>query len=277
MTLNLVFLKRFSQIISLLLVIGLGVQLAWWGWVFWGTQPAVTSTIPTEPIDPALARQLFGDSADSGEAKTNPSMAAENQSGIRLKGVYAVDGKTLSAAVVNTGGRDTSVRINEKISESVTLAEVNADYIVILRVGVREKIELERGPVSRGNSTAHSSHAAKPAASFRLNVAANSRNTFSLSRGELNTVLQDPRQINFLGSIVPGSNGGVQVNDAAQGTLAQKLGLQVGDIITSINGQPVNGTGDLARFYGQFGSTNSIRAEIKRGGSPMMLVYAINP
>ena len=110
-----------------------------------------------------------------------------------------------------------------------------------------------------------------------MNVATNSRNSFSLSRGELNTVLQDPRQVNYLGSIVPAPSGGVQINDASQGTLAQKLGLQAGDIITAINGQPVNGTGDLARFYGQFGSTNSIRAEIKRGGAPMMLVYAINP
>ncbi len=124
---------------------------------------------------------------------------------------------------------------------------------------------------------ASNNNSGTPAATFRLNVATSARNTYSLSRGELNGVLQDPRQVNFLGSISPAPNGGVQIKEAAQGTLAQKLGLQAGDIITSINGQPVNGTGDLARFYGQFGSTNSIRAEIKRGGSPMLLVYAINP
>ncbi len=271
MTINLASLKRISQIVTLLLVIGLGVQLAWWGWFFWGAQGVVTSASPPAPIDPALARQLFGDPGDASVTGMGPA----GESGIRLKGVYAVDGKTLSAAVVNTGGRDTSVRVNEKISGSITLAEVHADYIVISRAGVREKVALERGPVSNVNVQAN--NAAKPVASFRLNVATNSRNTFSLSRGELNSVLQDPRQINFLGSIVPASNGGVQVNDAQTGTLAQKLGLQVGDIITSINGQPVNGTGDLARFYGQFGSTNSIRAEIKRGGAPMMLVYTITP
>ena len=114
-------------------------------------------------------------------------------------------------------------------------------------------------------------------ATFRLNVANTSRHNFSLSRSELNSVLQDPRQVNFLGGISPAPGGGVQVSDAPSGTLAQKLGLQPGDIISSINGQPVGSTGDLARFYGQFGTTNSIRAEVKRGGQPLVMTYAIQP
>ncbi len=265
---NTATLKRLANITSVLLVMAIGIQLAWWGWHFFGRQ-SVPPTAVVERIDPAIARHLFG---DPGAAM--PASAVENLSGIRLKGVYAVDGKTLSAAVVNTGGRDISVRLNEKISDNTTLAEVGADHIVVSRAGVREKIVLER---HGSKNTPAAATAATAASSFRLNVATNSRNSFSLSRGELNTVLQDPRQVNYLGSIVPAPSGGVQINDASQGTLAQKLGLQAGDIITAINGQPVNGTGDLARFYGQFGSTNSIRAEIKRGGAPMMLVYAINP
>ncbi|MEI6737899.1 MAG: type II secretion system protein N [Pseudomonadota bacterium] len=272
---NLLMLKRLASLFTVLMVIGLGVQLAWWGWRFFGPKSATLE--PTaEAVDPAIAHSiashLFG---DPGTAIVTSAAAVENSSGIRLKGVYAVDGKTLSAAVVNTGGRDTSVRLNEKITDSITLVDVKADHIVISRAGVRAKIAIER---SAGKAAGSGNiNAGAPPASFRLNVTSSSRNTFSLSRGELNTVLQDPRQINFLGSIVPAPNGGVQINDAPQGTLVQKLGLQAGDIITSINGQPVNGTGDLARFYGQFGSTSNIRAEIKRGGSPLLLVYAINP
>ncbi len=268
---NPLFLKRLGVGITFLLVIVLGIQLAWWGWHFFGARAGVQAPM-AEAIDPAIARNLFG---EAGAASVTSSAPAENNSGIRLKGVYAVDGKTLSAAVVNIGGRDTSVRLNEKISDNVTLVEVGAEHIVVSRAGLREKIALDR---SIGKSTGVAVNSGSPpAATFRLNVASSSRNTYSLSRGELNGVLQDPRQVNFLGSISPAPNGGVQIKEAAQGTLAQKLGLQAGDIITSINGQPVNGTGDLARFYGQFGSTSSIRAEIKRGGSPMLLVYAINP
>ena len=57
--------------------------------------------------------------------------------------------------------------------------------------------------------------------------------------------------------------------------LADKLGIKTGDIITAINGQPVNSQGDLVRLYTQFGSLANIRAEVRRGGAPMMLSYSI--
>jgi general secretion pathway protein C len=264
-------LKHLSTLLTLVLVILLGVQVSWWGWHFLAPKPSQLVDDSTSiNIDLLAARQLFGEVTSTPAA----TQATDNNTGIRLKGVYAVDGKTLSAAVINTGGRDTSVRLNEKITDTITLVDVKVDHIIISRAGVREKIEIERGLKS---NTVASATTTAPQANFRLNVATSTRNTYALSRGELNSVLQDPRQVNFLGGISPAPTGGVQISSAETGTLAQKLGLQVGDIITSINGQPVNSTGDLARFYGQFGSTNTIRADIKRGGAPVMLSYTINP
>lgn len=267
-------LKHIASLLTLILVVALGVQVAWWGWYFLKPKSSIeTDVISSTSVDLSAARQLFGE-----VATTSPATAqADSNTGIRLKGVYAVDGKTLSAAVINTGGRDTSVRLNEKITDAITLVDVKADHIIISRAGVREKVEIERS--GKGSTVASVTTAAPttPQANFRLNVASSSRNTYALSRGELNSVLQDPRQVNFLGGISVAPAGGVQISSAESGTLAQKLGLQVGDIITNINGQPVNSTGDLARFYGQFASTNTIRAEIKRAGAPMMLSYTINP
>ncbi len=133
---NPLFIKRLGVGITFLLVIVLGIQLAWWGWHFFGARVAVQEPV-IEAIDPAIARNLFG---EAGTASVTSSAPAENNSGIRLKGVYAVDGKTLSAAVVNIGGRDTSVRLNEKISDNVTLVEVGIEHIVVSRAGLREKL-----------------------------------------------------------------------------------------------------------------------------------------
>ena len=270
MTLHPTPLKHIATLLTLVLVAALGVQVAWWGWHFFKPKSSIEADLlSTTSVDMSAARNLFGE-----VSVTAVTTVTDNNTGIRLKGVYAVDGKTLSAAVVNTGGRDTSVRLSEKITDAITLVDVKADHIIISRAGVREKIEIER---SGKSSTVASVAAAAPQANFRLNVATTTRNTYALSRGELNSVLQDPRQVNFLGGISVAPAGGVQISSAESGTLAQKLGLQVGDIITNINGQPVNSTGDLARFYGQFASTNTIRAEIKRAGAPMMLSYTINP
>jgi S1-C subfamily serine protease len=88
-------------------------------------------------------------------------------------------------------------------------------------------------------------------------------------------VLQDPRQLNFLGRIGPSPSGGVRVEDASGGTLAAKLGLQAGDILTAINGQPVLSQGDLVRIYSQFDSLGTVRAEIKRNNTPLAITYHI--
>ncbi|MBC7622976.1 MAG: hypothetical protein H7232_06300 [Aeromicrobium sp.] len=276
-------ITRLANATSLALVVALAFQLAWWGWHFFAPKPQLSEAMAPPPVDRSLARTLMG---DPGAVETASTGASASTSGIRLKGVFAVDGKTISAAIVNTGGRDMSVRVGEAIGEGIQLVEVSATQIVVSRGGVRETILMERmsasntssgGTVAGAGGVGGARTAAAPQANFRLNVASQSRNTYSLSRSELNNVLQDPNQINFLGNIAPATGGGVQVKDAPSGSLAQKLGLQVGDTITTINGQPVTGPGDLARFYGQFGSMTSIRAEIKRGGVPMLLTYAINP
>ncbi|MBL8524768.1 MAG: hypothetical protein JNN20_13840 [Betaproteobacteria bacterium] len=267
-------LQRFGSGLASLLLIVFGLQLAWWTWQMlmpsWRDAPLPAATTPAAPI--SLGRQLLGD-RDGGATVTAAPTTAASTTGIRLKGVFAVDGRTPSAAVVNLGGRDQTVHLNQEISAGVKLVDVQPTHIVISRGGVREQIELERAATA---AAAKAAAGATPAVTqFRLNVTSNSTNQFSLSRQELNTVLQDPRQLNFLGRIGPAPNGGVRVEDAPVGSLSQKLGLQNGDIITNINGQPINSQGDLARVYGQFNSLSAIRAEVRRNNVPVVLNYAI--
>jgi general secretion pathway protein C len=246
----------------------LGLQLAWWGWHF--LLPAATTSAPSASTtvgidDAALARKLFG-GADS-------DMVAEaSASDIRLKGVFAVDGVTLSAAVVNWNGKDQAVRLGQELMKDATLAEVHGDYIVVARNGGRERIELDKFRVAGVNAANPQNR--NPNLGFRLNVTA-AGGGYSLSRQELNNVLQDPRQMEFLGQIGVAPGGGVRVDGAGANTLAGKLGLQSGDVISAVNGQPVNSTGDLARLYSQFNTLTAVRVEVKRAGSPTILNYTI--
>ena len=262
-------LQWLANMLTALLVIALGLQLAWWTWQFlvpsWKT-PVVDAAGTTTPVPPSLGRQLFGDRDSAGSAG-----ATSFSNSVRLKGVFAVDGRTLSAAVVNLGGKDFTVRLNQELSSGVKLLEVQPEFIIISRNGARERIDLDRYMIARPGAAS-----TQPAVTnFRLNVASTGTNAFALSRQELNTVLQDQRQMNFLGRIGPAPNGGVRVEDAPSGSLSQKLGLLPGDIITTINGQPINGQGDLVRVYGQFNSLTNIRAEVRRGGAPVVLNYSI--
>ncbi len=67
------------------------------------------------------------------------------------------------------------------------------------------------------------------------------------------------------------------MESAPAGSLANKLGLQPGDIIRKVNGQAVASPGDLARLYTQFNTISLIQAEVQRGSSTLQLSYAIQP
>ena len=253
--------------LTIILVVALGLQLAWWGWHFLLPAPTSIASNPSTGAgldDIALARKLFG----GGDAEPAAETSASD---IRLKGVFAVDGVTLSAAVVNWSGKDQAVRMGQELMKGATLAEVHADYIVVARNGGRERIELDK---FRAATTTPNAQSRNPNAGFRLNVAA-AGGGYSLSRQELNNVLQDPRQMEFLGQIGVAPGGGVRVDGAGANTLAGKLGLQAGDVIAAVNGQPVNSAGDLARLYSQFNTLSAVRVEVKRAGSPTILNYTI--
>jgi general secretion pathway protein C len=259
-------MQWLSRVLTAMLVIALGGQLAWWAWHFITPSlrsPALVSS-STTAVDVNVGRQLFG---DAGPLNASSSVATD---GIRLRGVYSTVGTTLSAAVLNLGGRDQAVNIGQAIAPGVTLAEVHADHVIISRAGIRERIDLDRFENRAARQTA-----AAPATQLRLNVTSTGTNAYALSRQELNGVFQDPRQWAFTGRIVNAPNGGVRFEEAPSGSLPDKLGIKPGDIITGINGQPVNSQVDLVRLYQQFGTLQVVRAEVRRGGAPVMLSYTI--
>lgn len=263
-------LRWLSQALTLLILVAIAWLVARWVWSL--AAPPATSSAPqqtaTTSDDWARARDIFGDAGAEPAGTTSTS-------GIRLRGVYAVDGKTLSAAVVNTGGkRDVAVRIGEEIEKGVTLAAVEADYIEISRGGARERIDLDRRIVAARPGARGTTQAAR---AFRLNVASTGPNSVSISRSELNTTLQDPNQLAYTGRIGTSPQGGVRMDSAPPGSLPHKLGLLEGDVIKSLNGQPVGSPGDLARLYGQFGTLNSLRAEVQRGGQTVVMNLQITP
>jgi general secretion pathway protein C len=253
---------HFGALAIVALVLVLAWQLAYWTWVF--VAPAAMHSTPGKNavVDLAAVARLFG-----AAAPTAPS------SGLRLKGVIAPTPGTEASAIFSTGsGKDIAVYVDREVQPGVKLIEVDPDHVVISREGARERIDLETrragtgGPIAPGR-----------VGGFKLNVARSGANSFSLSRKELDDALRDPSQLNYLGQIGMPQGGGVRMEQAPAGSLAQKLGLQPGDVIRKLNGQAVASTGDLARLYTQFATLSSVQAEVQRGASIVQLSYAIQP
>lgn len=257
-----------GTLLVIALVLVLAWQLAHWTWVFFA--PAGTAAVPKarDGIDLAAVAKLFG-AAPPASSGTAPSASP-----LKLKGVIAPTPGVEASAIFSTGaGKDIAVYVGREVQPGVKLAEVNPDHVFVSRAGARERIDLE---VRRAGDTPQTGRPGR-AAGFKVNVARSGTNTFSLSRKELDDALRDPNQLNYLGQIGMPPGGGVRMDLAPPGSLAQKLGLQPGDIIRKLNGQAVASPGDLARLYTQFGTLSSIQAEVQRGSSTVQLSYSIQP
>jgi general secretion pathway protein C len=255
-----------GNFLTVALVLVLAWQLAYWTWVFF-TPPAVSAaaSAPAGEVDLGAIARLFG-------AAPPASSTAASTGNLRLKGVIAPTPGVVASAIFSTGGgRDIAVPIRGEVQPGVKLAEVHPDHVVLSRAGVQSRLELEQP---------RSVAASRPGArqqGFRLNVARSGANNYSLSRSELDGALKDPNQLNYLGQIGMPAGGGVRLEQAPAGSLAQKLGLQPGDVIKKVNGQAIASTGDLARVYTQFNSVSLIQAEVQRGGATVHLSYALQP
>lgn len=256
-----------GAVVMAALVLVLAWQLAHWTWIF-ATPPSAAEARATAEggVDLALAAKLFG-----GSVSSSPAASA---SGLRLKGVVAPTPGVAASAIFSTGsGKDLSVFIGSEVQPGVKLVEVHPDHAIVSRSGARERIDLE----ARRSLASSGPQASQRPGGFKINVSRSGANSFSLSRKELDDALRDPNQLNYLGQIGVPPGGGVRMEAAPAGSLAQKLGLQPGDIIKRVNGQSVASPGDLARLYQQFATLSAVQAEIQRGGSSVQLTYAINP
>ena len=263
-----------GTIVVVALVLVLAYQLAHWTWVFVAPAPRAAVPEPRGDVDFDAIARLFGASAPSPGATVSTS-------GLRLKGVIAPTPGVEASAIFSTGaGRDVAVYLDGEVEPGVKLVEVHPEYAVVSRAGVRERIDLEKpSRMVAGNTPVPGARgsARTPPGGFKINVSKTGSNVYTLSRKELDQALSDPNQLNYLGMIGPPVKDGVRMEAAPANSLAQKLGLQPGDIIRKVNGQKVASTGDLARLYTQFGQLSLIQAEVLRNGAVVQLSYSIQP
>ncbi len=198
-----------------------------------------------------------------------PEQRSATFSNLKLHGVFAAIGSLPAFAILSVDGKpDQPVKVGTEIAAGVVLAAVYPDRVEVRRNGVVERLNLE-------TKAAGPSGVAKEV-DFRLNVQSRAPDSYSFSRNELNQALQDPKQLANLGKFVARQGKkGMAVEHAPRGSLAEKLGLQQGDVVVQLNGQPVASNEDIGQFYQQMNMAGQARLSVLRGGKPLLLTYSI--
>ena len=231
-------------------------------WKLWQPAPPVvdrsSSTGAAADLKTLLSARPFG-SAPVAPASDDTRVARSNLN-ISLTGVAArkIGG---CALLVVQGQPESAYCAGEEIAPGVRLESVQADRIVILRNGARESVLMKDAEGAPG-AVALMPPVVQSAGADRQVV----------DRRQLQRQIGRPE---FLSQalIVPNPGGGFLVREIQSGSLYEKLGLHPGDIIRTVNGQPIANMDDVMRLYQQFGTAERVTVDVQRQGRSETLYY----
>jgi hypothetical protein len=131
------------DLLELALVVALAVGLAYWTSLAIAPRALAAPGTLADAAQPRgqAERELFGVAQDAGPATARARPAAN----LVLLGVLSGPDSTGRAILAGQGSRPAIVAAGEAIGEGIVLQEVHPDHVVVLRGGVAERIELERG------------------------------------------------------------------------------------------------------------------------------------
>lgn len=267
--------RHVPDLITFALILVLAMQLAYWTWVF-ATPKAPLPPRAAQPagsadtLARARANALFGDAPNVRQAAA-PSAAARGD--IVVTGVFAALGTLPAFAILSIDGQPGQpVKAGDAIRPGLILESVAADHVIVRRNGVRERVEL----APRGG-TAPVGVVAAPGVA--VNIEAVGAREYRLSRSQFAAALQDPKALGNMGRAGAYPSGGVALEEVPPGSLPERLGFRVGDVVRQVNGQFIANPQEMPRIYQQLasGSVNEVRIEVIRAGQPQQFIYHIQP
>lgn len=275
-------------LINLAILILLTASLAHWTWRIW--QPAVPTparapaatpdTRPDYDLNTLTGANLFGQATAASSQVSLESIPLSSLN-LSLTGVMVTPAGSF-ALISSDGGPELPITVGQEITSGVVLHEVYADRALIRRGGATESLMLKEGAAALPSGsivTQARTTPPRPASSAgTAEVQKLGNNTYAIEREQINKQMQRPE---FLSQalMVPNAGGGFLVREIQPGSLYEKLGLRVGDVINSVNGQPVNTVEDVMKIYQQLSGVNDasqVTLDVRRAGKNQSLQYNIN-
>jgi len=104
-------------------------------------------------------------------------------------------------------------------------------------------------------------------------------NQYNVNRGEVDKALADLNKVLTEARAVPNFENGVangyKLFQIVPNSIYDKLGLQNGDVITGLNGQPINDPGKAFEMLSDLKTSNHLELQVKKDGKVLNNVYDI--
>lgn len=239
------------------------------------------------PADTAAATSiakwhLFGNTpvAATGSGAASQSMI--------LRGTLADRDPAAGVAVIDAGEGEQAYRAGEPIAGGIKLARVYPDHAVVVRDGVEETLTLTRDrnlqptdivrqPAASGARSARTGAPNPPSSSASANMTANGTGQTARVSPQLQQTIDrartNPEEFAKRLQIVPVLDGGRMTGirlsaGAADAGLMNQMGLKPGDVVTSVNGAPVDSLARGQQIIEGLRNATSARVTVLRDGRP---------
>lgn len=264
-------LKKLPTVVSLVLVIACAHVLSQITWALFSEteQPATVKT-PVSRVTPKVENQqtfrqltaahLFG---VTGQIKTTKTTRApETRLNLVLKGVLAAVPMTTASAIIARGkkGKEEIYVIGDKLPGGVIIKEIHPEYIVLERKGQLETLRLPRdsniGKLTDSAPAFNRTQPDTPAKALekiRRNIM---KNPTSFAEYALPVIVREN-----------GKQIGYRLQPQKKGDLLAEIGLEPTDVITSVNGVPLNDPKNGISALRKLTTATEVNIMVKRNGA----------
>lgn len=287
------FVQQRGRLIARIVALILGVISLYvlaklvWLWVdFFQPLPDVApvKSIPTPTKQPTVnveriaALHIFGEANAPVEEQVE---AEETKLNLKLLGTYVSEDESINSAIIQSGGNQENVYFigdKLKVRGNVTLHKVETLKVIIKNGGKYEtltlleqlnkqvmstvkKTELSKGP-ERTIDKRRDARLSRELAEMKQKLYDNPQSMMDIARVE--RVIDDSGQVS-----------GYKVSPGKDPRMFTRLGLRRNDVITSVNGQPLNDQG-LMGVLNELNNAQSVEVTIERNGQPVTLLLGIS-
>lgn len=249
--------------------------------------------------DAIVARGLLGPAGAYDPSKKPPPPAPEPTEAatttrlpLKLLGVAVVldaslseDPRLTAAAIIEVGEpipQTSTFYLGDEIISNVYLKEVHPREVILdnRRTGQLERLELEHGSES-GSSGGTRVTPAVQRVTPRAAVVPQRQGLITLERDKITKRLEDEyariaSRLNV--QVVKDDEGkvqGITTDNIEQYDVAKELGFQNGDVLVSVNNEPVDSREKAAAVLQKYQNASIFRIGILRNGQPQYLTYRV--
>ncbi len=234
-------------------------------------------------INALTGLNLFGSTTKEAPKVKQPVRdAPETKLNLKLRGIYAADTqKKANAIIEDDRGKQAVYFIDEKlkVSGTVYLRHVYIDRVMLETNGRDEILKLEVGELLASAPKLGEKKSGTSGKKKNIDKRSNQKLSRELHRYR-NKLIDDPKSVSDAISgrphFVDGELRGFKIAPGKDRGLFRDLGLQRGDVVTSINGTPLTNMQEAMTLMNDAQSIKELDIEIQRNNESLNLLLNLN-